>query len=131
MAEKIATMKMPASMPVVIQLDNTALDTFLKGLMQALQEMGTGLLSARKCMFHARLGPPHAHLLTGADNLQRWRKQGQKRLRARRQLLTSASRSMFVSAFLPSHTLHAPVFVAFAVQQASVRMLFTLSRAEI
>ena len=47
MAERVQTLKMPSSMPVVIQLDNTALDTFLKGLMQALQEMGTEVAEAR------------------------------------------------------------------------------------
>jgi hypothetical protein len=47
MAERVQTLKMPSSMPVVIQLDNTALDTFLKGLMQALQEMGAEVAEAR------------------------------------------------------------------------------------
>jgi hypothetical protein len=48
MAGRLKNIKIPEALPVVIQLDNTALDGFLKNLMSALQEMGSELIDAKQ-----------------------------------------------------------------------------------
>jgi len=48
MAGRLKNIKIPEALPVVIQLDNTALDGFLKNLMSALHEMGSELIDAKQ-----------------------------------------------------------------------------------
>ena len=47
MAERLHALKVPEALPVVIQLDNTALDGFLKNLMQALGELGAEVTESK------------------------------------------------------------------------------------
>ena len=47
MAERLHTLKIPEALPVVIQLENTVLDGFLKNLMQALGELTTEVTESK------------------------------------------------------------------------------------
>ena len=47
MAERLHALKIPEALPVVIQLENTVLDGFLKNLMQALGELGAEVAESK------------------------------------------------------------------------------------